>query len=52
VGSSTEAESQPGADWGSRDDDAQVTGAISAGDVGAFESVYDRYAPQACGLAL
>jgi RNA polymerase sigma-70 factor (ECF subfamily) len=35
-----------------RDDDARVTGAISAGDVGAFESVYDRYAPQAFGLAL
>jgi RNA polymerase sigma-70 factor (ECF subfamily) len=35
-----------------REDDAQVTGAISAGDVGAFQSVYDRYAPQAYGLAL
>jgi RNA polymerase sigma-70 factor (ECF subfamily) len=29
-----------------------VTGAISAGDVAAFQSVYDRYAPQAYGLAL
>jgi RNA polymerase sigma-70 factor (ECF subfamily) len=52
VGSGTGAESQLGARSGSGDDDAEVTGAISAGDVGAFESVYDRYAPQAYGLAL
>jgi RNA polymerase sigma-70 factor, ECF subfamily len=47
VGSGTGAENQP-----SGGDDAEVTGAIWSGDVGAFESVYERYASQAYGLAL
>jgi len=36
----------------SGDDDAQLIEAIAAGDAGAFQSLYDRYAPQAYGLAL
>ena len=48
----TEERFDAGAGTSARDDDAQLIEGIAAGDAGAFQSLYDRYAPQAYGLAL